>query len=135
MKYISLITYILGGISVLLVGLFMFNTSSDLLLDILMWWSYALVGIAVLVTLILPLINTIQNPKNAMRSVIGIAGVAVIVGIAFLFSSGETITTAVTVYDNELVLKLSDTGLYTTYVAFAAAIISVVAGEVSKTFK
>lgn len=135
MKYISLITYVLGGISVLLVGLFMFNTSSDLLLDILMWWSYALVGIAVLVTLILPLINTIQNPKNAMRSVIGIAGVAVIVGIAFLFSSGETITTAVTVYDNELVLKLSDTGLYTTYVAFAAAIISVVAGEVSKTFK
>lgn len=135
MKYLSLVTYIVGGISVLLVGLFMFNTTSDLLLDLLMWWAYALIGAAIILSLVLPMINIVQNPKNALRSVVGVVAVVVLVGVAYLFSSGETITTATTVFDNELVLKLSDTGLYTTYVAFAAAILSVLGCEIAKTFK
>lgn len=132
MKYLSIIRYVLLTISVLTVLLY-FAGASDV--DLMLNWAYILLGLTVAVSLIFPVVNIIQNPKGAMGTLIGLAVVAIVVGICYSFASDATIVTAVKTFDNPLELKLSDTGLYAAYIALASAILAAIGGEVVNLFK
>lgn len=105
--------------------------------DAMLRWTYAMVGIATLCAVLLPLINIAKNPKSAVRSLIGVAIVAVIVLIAYALSDATPVYTPGRAegYTDALELRLSDTGLITTYLALGIAVVSIVVTEVYNLFK
>lgn len=135
MKHLSIIRYALLGISALLVLVWVFFMPQDDV-DLMLYWCYLLMGIAVLLLIILPTVNMVKNPKGAMRSLIGLAIVAVLVVAGYSLGSDAPVAKADgTFFDNPTVLKLSDAGIYLTYVAMAVTIIVAVFGEIRNAFK
>lgn len=103
---------------------------------IILTWTYILAAIAVLSVIVFPLLNIAQNPKAAMRSLIGVGIVIVVVGVAFALSSADPIELSdKTVADNAFDLRLTDAGLYTTYFAMVAAIVVTIYGEIRNSLK
>jgi len=139
MKYLSIIRIVLIVVSVAIVaGAFLTQgTAPEPNVDAMLRWTYAMIGIATLCALLFPVINIAKNPKSAVRSLIGLAIVAVIVLIAYSLSDATPIYTPGNTegYTNALELRLSDTGLITTYFALGIAVLSIVVTEVYKLFK
>ncbi len=136
MKYLSIIRYALIVISVLVILIpFATQTGAQPNVDVMLRWTYVILGVAVVATIVLPLFNLAKNPKGAMRSLIGMAIVVVILLIAYAASDATPVVTPTTVYDNPLELKLSDTGLFTTYAALGITLVSIFVTEVYKFFK
>lgn len=132
MKYLSIIRYVLLAISALTVLLFFVGVSD---VDLMLNWAYILLGLTIAASILFPLANIVQNPQAAMRSLVGLAIVAVVLGISYAISSDATIVTPVNTFDNPVTLKLSDMGLYATYIALGVALVSILVGEVSNIFK
>lgn len=134
MKYLSIIKYValaIGALSVLLLPIM-----GDASVSIMLNWMYVLLFATIAVTLILPAINLIKDPKAAVSSLIGFLFVAVVLVISFVFASADPIpNSAGGFFDNWLELKLSDTGIYATYIALAISVIFIVFGEIRNSFK
>lgn len=139
MKYISFVRY--GLIAISLVILFLFlgtmnqTTGTYPYIDLLMRWTYVMLYISVAAVIILPLIEMAKNPKGAKRTLLGVVVLVVIVGISFALSSGAPVTSPSKTYENVTELRLSDTGLIATYIAFFLAVAAIVVGEVIKLFR
>ena len=56
-------------------------------------------------------------------------------GISYAMASDAVIVTPVNTFDDPTSLKLSDMGLYATYIALGVAILASIIGEVSNIFK
>lgn len=133
MKYLSIIRYVLLAVSVLTVLLY-FVGASDV--DLMLEWAYVLLGATVAAAVLFPIIGIVQNPKAALRSLVGLVIVAIVLGISFALASDVPLTdSAGNVFDNPMALKLSDTGLFATYVAMTVAILSAILGEICNVFK
>ncbi|MCC8019817.1 MAG: hypothetical protein LIO85_08620 [Rikenellaceae bacterium] len=133
-KILSILKYLLLAISV--VALIVVAVNGEDGVSFLLNWAYILFGIGVVVTVLLPLFNLAQNPRGALRSLIGLVVVVVVVGIAWAMASTEPVVNSAGGYfTNYGELKISDTGLITTYIAFGLAVIVVVLGEIRNSFK
>lgn len=132
MKYLSIIRYILLAISALVVVLYFMGAVP---VDLMLRWAYILLGVAVLSAVLMPLLGLAQNPKGAVRSLIGLAIVAVVLGVAYSLGSSVPVETAVTTFDDPMTLKLSDTGLFAMYTALTVTIASIVVGEIANLLK
>ena len=140
MKVLSIVKYLLLAVSVVLTVFVMFaaegSDAQSSSLDMVLYWSYFLLGATVLGVIVFPLINLVKNPKGAMRSLLGLALLVVVLLIGFALSSAEPVVTAANhVFDNVLELRLSDVGLYTAYIVFAATILTIVVTEIIKVIK
>lgn len=139
MKYLSIIRIVLIVISVAIVAAAFLTQGSapEPDVDAMLRWTYAMVGIATLSAVLLPLVNIAKNPKSVVRSLIGLAIVAVVVLIAYALSDTTPVYTPGNAegYTDALELRLSDTGLITTYIALGIAIASIVVTEVYNLFK
>ena len=140
MKVLSIVKYLLLAVSVVLAVGVMFSaegtSSQSMFLDAVLYWSYGLVGATILGAIIFPLVNLIKNPKGAMRSLLGLALLVVVLCVGFALSSAEPVVTAANhVFDNVLELRLSDVGLYTIYIVFAASILTIVVTEIVNVIK
>ncbi len=139
MKYLSIIRIVLIVISVVVVAVpFMTQGSAPQPeVDTMLRWTYAMVGLGLASVILLPLFNVAKNPKSAIRSLIGLAIVAVVVLVAYSLSDATPIYTPGNPegYTDAMELKLSDTGLITTYIALGVAVLSIVVTEAYKLFK
>ncbi|MEG1634542.1 MAG: hypothetical protein RR141_00785 [Rikenellaceae bacterium] len=133
MKYLSIIRYILLAVSLLVVVFYFAGIQTEV--DTMMNWAYLLLGVSVALALVMPAFNFAKNPQGAARSLIGFVVVVVVLGVAYSMSDATPIVTPAATYDNEVALRLSDTGLFTTYFAFGAALLSIVILEVYNMFK
>ena len=135
-KILSLIKYtllIICVITLVLVGVMAENYEG---VSIMLTWMYILLGIAILVAVIGPLFNLLQNPQAAVRSLLGIGIVIVVLVIAYAMSSAEPVVNPAGGYfDKPGELLLTDTGLYTTYFALVAAVVIAVVGEIRSSIK
>lgn len=94
---------------------------------------YILFAVATLAAILFPVIQLVQNPKNAKGALVGVGVLVVVVGISYALASdvppshleGVTAKTA----------KEVGTGLYAFYILAAVAIVATVYSEVSKFFK
>lgn len=105
--------------------------------DVVLYWAYALVGIAVVsAVLVSVVINALNNPKSLIRLGIVLLAAAVVIGGAYLLAPGSP---AVGLVSAELpsagTLKLTDTILNLTYLACGVAVLSVVVGEIVALFR
>ena len=133
MKYLSIIRYVLLAISALTVILF-FAGATDV--DLMLEWAYILLAATAAAAILFPIIGIVQNPKAALRSLVGLIIVVVVIGISYVLASDVPVTGSDgVVFDNNLTLKLSDTGLFAAYAAMAVAILAAIIGEISNAFK
>ena len=102
-------------------------------LDTFMYWIYALVVLALCVTLLFPLFGAFKNKKKLLRLIILILGVVVVVGGAWLLAPGTPIETKATVAEGDF--KFADMVLYVTYVVVAAAIVALCWSTLRKAIK
>lgn len=136
MKYISIVKFALIALSVVVILLYVTGVLDDYQsTEVMLQWGYFMLGFAVLCVIVFPLIALMQNPAGAMRSLIGLLIVLAVVFGAYLLGSGEPVTTPSTTYDNVFALKVSDAGLYTTYLALFLTIAVILIGEVRNFFK
>ena len=145
-KIITISLYVLMGVSVLLMLIFYFGTDvpgtadtpmrEPVVTETILIWAYILVGLAIFAALIFPAIRMLTNPKNAKKTLIGLVGVAVIVFIAWQFSSDEVLPLATENPDNvPHVLKMAGTQLGTMYILLALAILSIFYTEIRNIFR
>jgi len=99
--------------------------------DVLLYWTYIMLGLALFSVIIIGLIvSTKNNPKSLIRLGIILLGVAAVCLVAYLLAKGDPAVA----YNGPAVsgstLKLTDTVLNLTYIAGAGAILAIIVGEI-----
>ena len=138
-KILNIVTIVMFVITVVLLGLFYFGGElpnsqyvTPVYTEQLLWWSYLLFGVAIVAALVFPIARLFTRPKEAMKSFIALAGIIVLVLIAYSMSDG-TIMNIPGYSGSDNVpgtLKFTDTILITTYFLVIGAICSIVVTEI-----
>ena len=102
--------------------------------DMMIIVSYALLGLAVLAAIILPLINAIDNPKSLVTGAIGLAVILVIFGIGYIIAGSEVTATYSKFGIESGMSKYIGGVINTTYILIAVAVVGIVFTEISKIF-
>lgn len=92
-----------------------------------MYLAYIALAIAVVVTLIFPIVQMISNPKSAIKALIGI-GVVVILGfVCYFVSSNELTVQQLEKYNiTENTSVLVGAGIYLAYVILALTVVATI---------
>ncbi len=100
--------------------------------DVLLGWTYVMVGLAIAAVVIVGLvIGAINNPKSLVKLGLGLVAVAVVCFIAYLIAPGDPALNLTSMdQPSASMLKLTDTILYLTYFAGIVAVLSIVVGEI-----
>ena len=105
------------------------------LINIGLMVTYALIGIAVVSVIVLPLIKAIDNPKTLIGTAIGLGVLLVVFGIGYAISGDEVLPRYVSQGVGPGISKFVGGLLTTMYLLFGAAIVGIIYTEVSKAFK
>ena len=108
-----------------------FETKDAQAVNVLLYWAYAMIALALIACLVVGLIISIKNnPKSLVKILIGIVAVAAICLVAYLISPGNPAVGLTIDQPSAGTLKLTDTILNLTYFTGALAIVAIVVGEV-----
>ncbi len=128
-----MIALIIVSVVVFALGWIMgFETNNQLAVDLLFYWAYAMVALALIGIVIIGGWVGIKNDKKFLIKALSvIGGVAVICLLVYLLSPGAP---AVGIADqpSQGTLRLTDTVLNLTYLTGAVAILAIVVGEFVK---
>lgn len=105
------------------------------MLDVGLYFMYALFFIAVLAALVLPLMNAIKSPGTFLKSLYGIIALVVVFVVAYAISGGDVKPNWAVLGINEGTSKLIGAGLIVFYVTILVAVIGLIYSEISKAFK
>ncbi|NLX41728.1 MAG: hypothetical protein GXY75_07555 [Bacteroidales bacterium] len=136
MKYSKYIQYLLFAVSIVLLAVFYLThtgSTTDKILDVNLFWAYALIGIGAVLALIFPLAKAFKTKKGIITILILIAGVVVVIGGCYLLAPGTPIELNQEV--SAATFKFTDTALYVTYVFVAASIIALLWSAIRNSFK
>ena len=110
-----------------------FTTKDGQAVDVLFYWAYVMVGLAVASWVLVGLILMAKNnPKSLIKVGIVLVVAAALAFVAYLLAPGnpavgrENISPA----DTLATLKFTDTVLNLTYFAGAAAVVAIIIGEI-----
>lgn len=93
-------------------------------------WAYILLAIAIIASVGLPIINMIGNPKAMKKSLITLAIVVVVCGLAYVLAPGTAVPVSASVTATPADFKMTDTLLYITYFLTGMAIIAIIVGGI-----
>jgi hypothetical protein len=105
--------------------------------DIMLYVSYLLVGIGAVVSVLLPLIKSLDDPKSLMKSGLGVVAIIVLFFICYSISSNEVLPKFegepfnLTPGTSQMVGGL----MISTYVLTIVALVGIVLTEVNKAIK
>ncbi len=110
-----------------------FTTNNGQAVDVLFYWAYVMVGLAVASWVLVGLVLMAKNnPKSLVKVGIVLVVAAALAFVAYLLAPGnpavgrENVSPA----DTLATLKLTDTVLNLTYFASAAAVVAIIIGEI-----
>lgn len=110
-----------------------FTTNDGQAVDVLFYWAYVMVGLAVASWVLVGLVLMAKNnPKSLVKVGIVLVVAAALAFVAYLLAPGnpavgrENVSPA----DTLATLKLTDTVLNLTYFASAAAVVAIIIGEI-----
>ena len=124
-KILELILFV---VSLVLFGIVFANnpkTTDAACLDPFLYWIYALLVLALCVTLLFPLVGAFKSKKKLIRLITLILAVVVIVGGAWLLAPGTPIDVNASKVEAGT-FKFADAVLYVTYLVVCAAVVSLV---------
>ena len=127
---------IIVSVVVLLFGwIFGFEKSSAVATDALLIWTYVMVAVAALIIVgVGGYIGAKNDPGFLKKIGIVLGGTVVLVLAVYLLSPGKP-AVGMLEQPTQGMLKLTDTVLNLTYVAFAASIIAIIAGEIGRSVR
>jgi hypothetical protein len=102
--------------------------------DIMIIVAYALLGLAALAAIILPLINAIGNPRTLVKGVAGLVVILVIFGIGYSIAGAEVTATYSKFGIDAGLSKYVGGIISTTYILVVIAIVGIAFTEISKIF-
>jgi len=129
-KIFKIVVLALMLIGVALTAYVFIDKGSDASVNLLLYWTYAMVGLAIVTILASIGMDAKVNPKTLVRIAIVIVGAVVIVGVAFLLAPGTPAVGYVGEPVSDGALKLTDTILNLTYFAVVVAIAAICYGLV-----
>ena len=124
-KILELILFV---VSLVLFGIVFANnpkTTDAACLDPFLYWIYALLVLALCVTLLFPLVGAFKSKKKLIRLITLILAVVVIVGGAWLLAPGTPIDVNASKVEAGT-FKFADAVLYVTYLVVCAAVVSLI---------
>ncbi|MCQ2166004.1 MAG: hypothetical protein MJY49_01055 [Bacteroidales bacterium] len=134
-KIIKWITWALMIVGVIFTILVFAQNGSDLSVNLLLYWAYAMVALAIASIVYGIVRDSIINPKNVKKIGIVLVGAVVLIGLAYVFAPGTPAVGYVGAPVSDGALKLTDTVLNLTYFSVAAAILAVIAAAVMDSVK
>ena len=105
--------------------------------DIMLYVSYLLVGFGTVVSVLLPLIKSLDDPKSLMKSGLGVVAILVLFFICYSISTNEVLPK----FEGEPFNLTPETSqmvgglMITTYVLTIVALVSIVLTEINKAIK
>ncbi len=140
-KISSYVMYVLLIISLVLTGLMLFGgtTSGDALespvfTDSILNWGKFLIAGSIITALGFELYNMVVHPTSTKKSLVLAGGLIVVLFFAFIFSDGTPM--AIIGYEGSdnvpVMLKITDTGLFTFYFLMVVAVIAILASEIAR---
>lgn len=104
-------------------------------INIALWVSMIMVGVAALAAIILPLINSLSHPKTLIRSAIGIIGLVVLFFITWSIADGSASNAYVEAGVNESMSKFVGGSLLLMWALLVIAVVGVIFSEINKAIK
>ena len=130
-KYISWALLLVGVVVGVLGFIIGFTENDAVAVDVLLYWAYAMVGIALAAIVLMGIyVGATTNPKGLLKSGIVVLGAAVVTAIAYLVAPGTEAVGYNGAPVSEATLKLTDTVLNLTYLSCCAAIIAIIVGSI-----
>lgn len=105
------------------------------MIDIGLYFSYALMLVAVLSAVGLSIMNAMKNPGSFGKSMIGIAGLVVLFFLCYAISDSTVKPTWVVLGITSNTVKLISAGLLTLYLTGLVAVVGLIYSEVNKALK
>ena len=138
MKYEKIIKWVLVALFVLGVAISLygfvvgFETNGNSPVDVLLYCTYAYAIVALLAVLTgVVVIGGINNPKALVKMLVGLVVAAVVVGGAYMLAPGTPAIGYLGEPVSDGTLKLTDTVLNLTYLAFGASIVALLVGWIA----
>ena len=129
-KFTKYLLYILFAVSlVFIIGFFV---NQDAMLDSFLYYTYILVGIALVAAFVLPMLKLFSNPKGLKKMLLFLLLAVVLVGVSYALASSDPLVVKINVEATENTLKLTDAGLILTYILSAFAFLAILLGGVVK---
>ena len=137
-KILKIVTIVMFAVTAVILGMFIWGGdvrdqqyTTPVYTASLLNWAYVLFVIAVIAAVIFPIVRLFTRPKQAMKSFIGLAALAVVVLIAYAMADGTPMNIIGYSGTDNVPSRLifSDTIIYTMYILFGAAIIAIFATE------
>ena len=98
--------------------------------------AYILIVIGVVTAIVFPLINAMSEPKNLVKSGIGVVAILIVFGIGYALSDSSLTTKFIqSGVETENLSKVIGGALTMVYLLMGVAIIGIVYTEFSKVFK
>lgn len=104
-------------------------------IDIALWVAFGMVAFAALAAFVLPIVNSLSQPKVLIKGGIGVLTLGVIFLICWGIAGDEVSKRFVETGLTEATSKFSGGLLITMYVLFIIAIIGIVFSEINKALK
>ncbi len=136
MKLAKYLKWVLLGISAILLVLFFalpHNNASDPILDTFLIWSYVLVAVSLVLVVAFLLIDVSKSKKSMLTFLALLAGTAVLLVICWVLAPGGEVHTNVAY--TPLVSKMTDAGLYLTYILVVATFVTLVGAGIRNAIK
>ncbi|MFO8068077.1 MAG: hypothetical protein R6U11_10900 [Bacteroidales bacterium] len=105
--------------------------NDQLFLDIAIYVTYALLGIAAFTAVMFPIIHFVQDFRKAKGTIIGLVALLAIVFIAFAFASNEPYAAQDV---GSTTSKWISAGIITVFILIGVGIVSAIYTELSKLF-
>lgn len=107
--------------------------------DYALGWAYILFIIAAIAAVVFPLISTVTDVKAILQLLAILGATAVLVALSYFVFASDTAIDIIgytgTDNSNPKALKWIGTGLFSTYIIFGIALLSILYSEVAKLFK
>ena len=107
-----------------------FESNDGQAVNVLLYWAYAMVGLAAFCWILIGLIRSVKNdPKSLIKIGLVLIGIVALCAIAYFLAAGKPAFGREGL-DAPGVLKLTDTVLILTAIAGAGAILAIIVGEI-----
>jgi hypothetical protein len=103
--------------------------------DIGIYIAYVFLGIALVASIALPLINALKHPAGLVKSLLGVGGLVVLFIVAYSVSGSDVSAKAIANGVDESGSKMIGAGLILFYFVLISAAVGIVFSEISKSLK
>ena len=135
-KYSKIIKWVLLALLVLSIVVFIgawvygFEKNDGLAVDVLFYWTYAMVGLALISIICIGGWIGVKNDKKFLWKILAVLGGAAVVVLAVYFLSPGSEALGILEQPSKSTLTLTDTILNLTYLVGGLTILSIIVGEI-----